>query len=242
VEFPLGIFGIALATVILPSLSKNHAAEDTQAFSNSLDWGLRFVLFITVPAALGLLLMAEPILSTLFQYHEFSVHDVQMAGKSLMAYSLGLVGFVLVKVLVPGFTARKDINTPVRFGLYTMFANMLLGLLLIFPFAHVGLALATSLGALFNAALLLVRLLKEKIYQPVSGWAVFLWRLLIANAVMAGGLVYFVDKTLWYHWSASERLLHLGFYVLTAILVYGLSLFLLGVRPKQLLAQETFYK
>jgi putative peptidoglycan lipid II flippase len=242
VEFPLGIFGIALATVILPSLSKNHAAEDKVAFSNSLDWGLRFVLFITVPAALGLLLMAEPILSTLFQYHEFSVHDVQMAGKSLMAYSLGLVGFVLVKVLVPGFTARKDMNTPMRFGLYTMFANMLLGLVLIFPFAHVGLALATSLGALFNATLLLVRLLKEKIYQPVSGWGWFLLRLVIANTVMAGGLLYFVDKTLWYQWSANERLLHLGFYVLTAILVYSLSLFLLGIRPKQLLAQETFYK
>jgi putative peptidoglycan lipid II flippase len=238
VEFPLGIFGIALATVILPNLSKNHAAEDTIAFSNALDWGLRFVLFITVPAALGLLFMAEPILSTLFQYHKFSVYDVQMAGKSLMAYSLGLVGFVLVKVLVPGFTSRKDMKTPVRFGLYTMCANMLLGLLLIVPFAHVGLALATSLGALFNAGLLLWQLLKEKVYQPVAGWGWFLMRLLLANALMAGGLYYFVDKTLWYHWTASERLLHLGFYVLVAIVVYGLSLVILGLRPKQFLVKE----
>jgi putative peptidoglycan lipid II flippase len=197
------------------------------------------VLLITVPAALGLLLMVEPILATLFQYHEFTVHDVQMAGKSLMAYSLGLVGFVLVKVLVPGFTSRKDMNTPVRFGLYTMFANMGLGLLLIFPFAHVGLALATSLGALFNAALLLRRLLKDKIYQPVSGWAVFLLRLFIANAVMAAGLLYFVDKTLWYPWSATERLIHLGFYVMTAIFIYALSLFGLGFRPKPFFAKET---
>lgn len=238
VEFPLGIFGIALATVILPSLSKNHAAEDKIAFSNSLDWGLRFVLLIVVPAALGLLLMAEPILSTLFQYHEFGVRDVQMAGKSLMAYSLGLVGFVLVKVLVPGFTSRKDMQTPVRFGLYTMLANMGLGLLLIFPLAHVGLALATSLGALFNAALLLLRLLKEKVYQPSAGWGWFLSRLSIANALMAGGLYYFVDKTLWYHWTASERLIHLGFYILTAILVYVLSLLMLGLRPQSLLAKS----
>ncbi len=237
VEFPLGIFGIALATVILPSLSKNHAAEDKAAFSNALDWGLRFVLLIGIPATLGLLLLAEPILSTLFQYHEFSTHDVQMAGRSLMAYSLGLVGFILVKVLVPGFTSRKDMKTPVRFGLYTMLANMVFGLLLILPLAHAGLALATSLGALFNAGLLLWRLLKEQVYQPVAGWGWFLTRLILANALMAAGLIYFVDKSLWYHWSASERLIHLGAYVFAAIAVYGLSLFLLGLRPQQLLAK-----
>jgi putative peptidoglycan lipid II flippase len=237
VEFPLGIFGIALATVILPSLSRNHAAEDNIAFSNALDWGLRFVLLITVPAALGLLLLAEPILSTLFQYHEFAIQDVQMAGKSLMAYSLGLVGFVLVKVLVPGFTARKDMKTPVRFGLYAMLANMGLGVSLIFPLAHAGLALATSLGALFNAGLLLGRLLQAKVYQPLAGWRGFLSRLCLANLLMAVALYYGVDKTLWYHWGATERLLHLGFYIMLGLLVYTLSLFLLGIRPQQFLAK-----
>lgn len=237
VEFPLGILGIALGTVILPSLSKTHAAEDKQAFSSALDWGLRFVLLIGVPASLGLGLLAEPILSTLFQYHEFGIHDVQMAGKSLMAYSLGLVGFMLVKILVPGFTARKDMNTPVRFGVYAMLTNLSLGVLLIFPLAHAGLALATSLGAIVNALLLLVRLLQEKVYQPVVGWSIFLARLISANALMAGGLYYFVDKTLWYQWPASERVIHLAEYVLVAILVYSLSLLLLGFRPKQLLAK-----
>jgi putative peptidoglycan lipid II flippase len=240
VEFPLGIFGVALATVILPSLSKNHAGADRIAFSNTLDWGLRFVLLIVIPAALGLFLLAEPILSTLFQYHEFTVHDVQMAGKSLMAYSLGLVGFVMVKILVPAFSSRKDMNTPVRLGIYIMLINIGLGVCLIFPFAHTGLALATSIGALLNAALLLLRLLKEKVYQPVAGWRWFLLKVMIANGLMASGLYYFVDKTLWYHWTATERLLHLGFYILMGILIYGVSLFLLGFRPKHFKAQESF--
>jgi putative peptidoglycan lipid II flippase len=240
VEFPLGIFGVALATVILPSLSKNHAGADRIAFSNTLDWGLRFVLLIVIPAALGLFLLAEPILSTLFQYHEFTVHDVQMAGKSLMAYSLGLVGFVMVKILVPAFSSRKDMNTPVRVGIYIMLINIGLGVCLIFPLAHTGLALATSLGALLNATLLLLRLLKEKVYQPVAGWRWFLLKVMIANGLMASGLYYFVDKTLWYHWTAAERLTHLGFYILMGILIYGVSLFLLGFRPKHFKAQESF--
>ena len=195
-------------------------------------------MLIGTPATLGLLLMAEPILSTLFLYNEFGIHDVQMSGRSLMAYSLGLVGFILVKVLVPSFTSRKDMKTPVRFGLYTLLVNMVLGLALIFPLAHAGLALSTSLGALFNAALLLWQLLKEKVYQPVAGWGWFLSRLMLANGLMAGGLIYFVDKTLWYHWAASERLIHLGLYMLMAIAVYALSLFALGFRPKQFLLKE----
>jgi putative peptidoglycan lipid II flippase len=230
VEFPLGIFGIALGTVILPNLSKNHAADDTEAFSAALDWGLRFVLIIGLPAALGLGLLAEPILSTLFQYREFSAHDVQMAGQSLTAYSLGLLGFMLIKVLVPAFTSRKDMKTPLRFGVYTMIANMGLGVMLIFPLAHAGLALATSLGALLNALLLLVKLLKDKVYQPLRGWGLFLLRLFLANSVMAGGLYYFVDKAAWYEWTATERIIQLGCAVIAAIVIYALSLFLCGFR------------
>jgi putative peptidoglycan lipid II flippase len=238
VEFPLGILGIALGTVILPQLSKNHAAEDSLAFSHSLDWGLRLVLLVGIPASLGLLLMAEPILSTLFQYKEFAVYDVQMAGRSLMAYSVGLVGFMLVKILVPGFTSRKDMKTPVRFGIYAIGVNMVLGLLLILPLAHAGLALATSLGAFVNAGLLWWQLAKEKVYQPVAGWPWFLGRLFLANAVMAAGLYYVVDKTLWYHWSAGERMTHLVIFILTAMLVYLLCLGLLGFRVKHLFVMD----
>lgn len=149
VEFPLGIFGIALATVILPSLSRSHSADNPQEFSKSLDWALRLVLLIGIPASLGLLILAEPMISTLFQYDAFIDEDVRLAGQSLMAYSVGLLGFILVKVLVPGFTSRKDMKTPVRFGIYAMVANMGMNIALVFPLAHAGLALATSLGAFF---------------------------------------------------------------------------------------------
>lgn len=237
VEFPLGLFGIALATVILPGLSKNHAAKDYHAFSHSLDWGLRLVLLIGIPSSLGLFILAEPLLSTLFKYDEFGMDDVQMAGKSLMAYSVGLLGFILVKILVPGFTSRKDMKTPVRFGIYSMIANMIFNLILFYPLAHVGLALATSLGAFFNASLLLKRLLKEKIYQPTHGWGSYLLRLMLANSVMGGSLYYFIDKNQWYHWQAADKIIYLTITILFAALIYLIILLLTGFRPRHLLPQ-----
>lgn len=234
VEFPLGVFGIALATVILPSLSKNHAADDTVAFSKSLDWGLRLVLLIGVPASVGLLLLAEPMLSTLFQYDAFGTDDVQLAGKSLMAYSIGLLGFILVKVLVPGFTSRKDMKTPVRFGIYAMIANMVMNVTLVFPLAHAGLALATSLGAFFNASLLLSKLLKEKIYKPGKNWRIFILRIILANEIMAVFLYRFVDASLWFDWPASERVINLALWIGLGALVYAISLLGTGFRPGHL--------
>lgn len=234
VEFPLGLFGIALATVILPSLSKNHAEKDYQGFSRSLDWGLRLVLLIGLPSSIGLFLLAEPMLSTLFKYNEFGINDVQMAGKSLMAYSVGLLGFILVKILVPGFSSRQDMKTPVRFGIYAMIANMVFNFILFYPLGHVGLALATSLGAFFNASLLLKRLLKEKFYQPHQGWSGYLLRLVLANSVMAIGLYYFVDKTLWYDWQALDKIIYLAMAIILAALVYAIVLLLVGLRPHHL--------
>ncbi|MCK5898712.1 MAG: murein biosynthesis integral membrane protein MurJ [Methylococcales bacterium] len=237
VEFPLGLFGIALATVILPALSKNHAAKDYLGFSRSLDWGLRLVLLIGIPSSVGLFFLAEPMLATLFKYNEFGINDVQMAGRSLMAYSVGLLGFILVKILVPGFSARKDMKTPVRFGIYAMIANMVFNLILFYPLAHVGLALATSMGAFFNASLLLRRLLKEKFYQPAHGWMSYLTKLVIANGVMGFGLYYFVDITLWYDWSAFDKILYLGITILVAALAYALVLAVIGLRPHHLSPQ-----
>ncbi|MDQ7090371.1 MAG: murein biosynthesis integral membrane protein MurJ [Methylococcales bacterium] len=237
VEFPLGLFGIALATVILPSLSKNHAAKDHEAFSRSLDWGLRLVLLIGIPSSIGLFLLAEPMLSTLFKYNEFGINDVQMAGKSLMAYSVGLLGFILVKILVPGFTSRKDMKTPVRFGIYAMIANMVFNLILYYPLAHAGLALATSLGAFFNASLLLKQLLKEKIYQPVQGWKNYLLKIILANSVMGGCLYYFVDITRWYDWNALDKIMYLALTIILAALVYAIVLLLSGFRPQHLSPQ-----
>ena len=234
VEFPLGVFGIALATVILPNLSKNHAADDTVGFSRSLDWGLKLVLLIGTPAAIGLLLLAEPMLSTLFQYHEFTHQDVVMAGRSLMAYSLGLLGFILVKVLVPGFSSRKDMKTPVRFGIYAMIANMFMNIAFVFPLAHAGLALATSLGAFFNASLLLTKLLKDKIYQPSKGWLLFFMRIILAGEVMALLLLYFVDPMQWNQWGAIDRILSLVLWIVIAGISYFLVLLLTGMGPRHL--------
>ncbi len=235
VEFPLGLFGVALATVILPSLSKNHAANDPVEFSKSLDWALRLVLLIGLPASVGLLILAEPMLSTLFQYDEFSSSDVQSAGKSLMAYSVGLIGFILVKVLVPGFTSRKDMKTPVRIGIYAMCANMVFNLILIFPLAHAGLALATSLGAFLNATLLLTTLLKEKIYNPGKNWANFIVKIIFANEIMALLLYTAVDSKLWYEWTAFDRALNLGIWIVAGGFIYALSLLLMGLKPRDLI-------
>ncbi len=139
-------------------------------FSNSLDWGLRLVVLVGLPATIGLVILAEPMLSTLFQYNEFSVSDVHFAGKQLEGVFAWLAGFILIKVLVPGFTSRGDMKTPVRYGVYAMVVSLGLNLALVFPLAHAGLALATSLGAFFNATLLLRKLQKDNIYQPASGW------------------------------------------------------------------------
>jgi putative peptidoglycan lipid II flippase len=238
VEFPLGILGIAVATVILPTLSKSFATQNTKAFSNALDWGLRLVLLIGIPAAIGLFLLAEPLLSMLFQSDKFMPIDVDMTGKSLKAYAVGLVGFILVKILVPGFTARKDVKTAMHFSLYAIFANIGLSLVLIFPFAHTGLALATSLAGYVNAICLLGRLLKEKVYQPSAGWGGFLIQVLLANAVMAGGLYGVIHKVLSNQHSSLDKVLHLASLVMAAILVYGLSLWLVGFNPKQLLVVD----
>jgi len=235
VEFPLGIFGIALATVILPSLSKSHSSENPEEFSKSLDWALRLVLLIGIPASIGLLILAEPMLSTLFQYEAFVDEDVRLAGQSLMAYSIGLLGFILVKVLVPGFTSRKDMKTPVRFGIYAMVANMGMNIALVFPLAHAGLALATSLGAFFNASLLLTKLLKDRIYRPGKNWFNYMVKIIFANEIMALFLYVCVDTTQWSDWGALERSLNLTLWIVLGGGVYALSLLLIGIKPKHFL-------
>jgi len=233
-EFPLGILGIALSTVILPNLAKNHAAQNPAAFSSALDWGLRLVLLVGMPASIGLFLLAEPMLSTLFQYHEFSVNDVQSAGRSLKAYAVGLLGYLLIKVLVSGFTARQDMKTPVRYGVYAMLTSLALNVLAL-PLAHAGLALATSLGAWFNAVLLLKKLRREQAYQPIDGWRPFFIRVFLASAAMSAVLYYWVDVTWWSQWNATERVVNLLAWVLAGIAIYVLILVLTGLRVRHLL-------
>lgn len=239
VEFPLGLLGVAVATVILPGLSRNHVIEDRGAFSKSLDWGLKLVVLIGLPATVGLVILAQPLLFTLFQYHEFGVDDVVMAGKSLKAFAFGLLGFILIKVLVPGFSARLDTKTPARFGFYSIICNVILNILLVIPLAHAGIALATSLSAYLNAGLLLAVLLKQKIFLPEKDWGLFLVRIIFACMAMVGFLQYFTEQQSWLEWSSAERGLHLSLIVAGAMLVYSVCLGLAGLRLSQLSVRQT---
>ena len=246
VEFPLGVFGIALATVILPNLSRQHAEASTQEFSRTLDWALRWVLLIGTPAMLGLIILAGPLLSTLFQYGAFEAKDVAMARLSLMAYGLGLMGFILVKVLAPGFYARQDTRTPVRIGVIAMVSNMLLNLCFVVPMAywgwqgpHAGLALATSLAAFINAGLLFRRLRLDGVYRAEAGWGGYALKIIVANALMVGGLVWgLMMLGDWTTQALAWRVSNLAMLIGGAILGYGLLLGVLGVPLRSLLGRR----
>jgi len=241
VEFPLGIFGVALATVILPNLSSRHAEKSPALFSMTLDWALRWGLLVGVPATAGLFMLSTPMISTLFQYGEFDVQAMTMTSLSLKAYSLGLVGFILVKVLVPGFFARQDTRTPVRIGIIAMVTNMLLNIIFVVPMVmtgatapHVGLALATSCSALLNAGLLFRTLRKHDIYQAMSGWFGLFLQIFLATTAMVLTLAWATAGTeQWSSWGAAERAWNLGLLVCAGGIVYILVLLATGARPWQ---------
>ncbi|AKH68963.1 murein biosynthesis integral membrane protein MurJ [Spongiibacter sp. IMCC21906] len=233
VELPLGVFAIAIATVILPKLSRQKATGDEDSFARTLDWGLRGVLLIAVPAAVALVILAESILATLFQYGELGSRDVAMAAMSLRAYSLGLIAFMLIKVLAPGFYARQDTKTPVRIGIIAMVANMVMNIALVIPLhyywqiGHVGLALATAASAWLNAGLLFRGLVKTAVYRPKAGWGRYLLQLLLAVCAMAAVLVWgnqwLAELLQWPWWQRGLSLLALcasgaGAYLLLLIL------------------------
>ncbi len=240
VEFPLGVFGIALATVILPSLSQQHAAKSPEEFSKTLDWALRLVIVIGTPAMVGLFVLAGPMLTTLFQYEAFTQHDVEMATRSLMAYAIGLQGFILVKVLSPGFFARQDTKTPVKIGIIAMVANMVMNVIFVFPLAHAGLALATSLSAFLNAALLFRVLRKEGVYAPENGWFKLALQVLFANTIMAAMLWWGAgDLQIWFAWGGWERVQHLMLWIVLGALGYFVALLLVGVNFRALLQKRS---
>ncbi len=242
VEFPLGVFGIALATVILPNLSKQHASQSRALFNQTLDWALKLVTLIALPAALGLLLLAGPLLAALFGYGEFSLHDTQMSALSLMAYALGLPAFIYIKVLAPGYYARQDTRTPMRIGVRAMIANMFLNLLFVIPLVmtdfegpHLGLALATTGSAYMNAFMLYRGLRKQGIYQHLDGWGKLLFQAVIANINMSAFLLYTSPPiSVWLEWPLLERVPSLLGFVFIAILIYTVSLLICGFRPRHL--------
>ena len=257
-EFPLGLFGVALGTVILPSLSRHHVGADPEGFSRALDWGLRTTLLIAVPAMLALVILAEPILSTLFQRGKFSAHDVHMAAMSLAALGLGLPAFTLVKTLAPAFYSRQDTRTPVRAGIIAMVVSMLLNFVFVallfwlwhapqhlsmrltealasVPGLHVGLALSSACASYLNVILLWRALRRDGVYRHQPGWGRHLWRLsaacVVMSGVLIGGLVAWND---WTNWPEATRLWRLSVLIAAAGASFVCMLFACGFRLRDL--------
>jgi putative peptidoglycan lipid II flippase len=230
-EFPTGMLGVALGTILLPSLSKYYSSDATEQYSRLLDWGLRLTLLLALPAAVALALLAVPLISTLFHYGQFSVEDVWMTRQALVAYSLGLVGLILVKVLAPGFYARQNIRTPVKIAVITLVATQLMNLAFIGPLKHAGLALAIGLGACLNAGLLYHKLRRHSIYQPQAGWGRFSVKLGLALLAMAAVLWFAAGSADWWLAAAwQRRIAGLAGLVCLGAAVYFATLWLLGFR------------
>ena len=247
-EFPLGVFGIALATVILPSLSRSFAGSDGHAFSATLDWALRLVLLIALPAAIGLFMLAGPLVVTIYFGGAFDAFDVQMARASLWAFSSGLLAFIGIKVLAPAYYARQDTRTPVKIGVVALVANLVMNLGFVFVLlrlevaaTHAALALATTLAAFLNAGLLFIGLRRRGIVRAERGWPAFALRTALACAAMTGFLLWLAPGHAWWIESAvMPRVERLAVLVVGGIVVYGLTLLAAGMRPGDLrLARAT---
>ena len=242
-DLPLGVVGIAVATVILPALSRQHARQEGDGFQTTLDWGVRTVITVSVPAALALLVLAEPIISTLFGYGRIGARDVHMSTLGLQAYALGLLAFMLVKVLATGFYAQQDIKTPVKIGIAAMVANMVFTLALVYPLhvywqiGHVGLALASTCSAFFNAALLWRVLGKRGVWHWSRASSAELLKVLAAALLMSGAVL-LLDRfgAAWLELPWWWRALKLGGLCIAGFGVYFATLWLLGLRPGHLRA------
>ena len=233
-EFPLGLFGIAIATVILPTLSRDHVTNNTERFAGNMDWAVRMVCLLGIPAATGLFVLAEPILTVIFERGAFTAETARMASYSLMAYSTGLLSFMLVKVLAPGFFSRQDTKTPVKFGIWCMAANMVFNLALAYPFGYVGLAIATAMSATMNAGLLYWALAKEGVFKISSATLWFVLRVLVAAASMAVFVHYQTPDLVWAETPELERVIALFVQIFSAFGVFVFVGLIVGIRPRHI--------
>jgi putative peptidoglycan lipid II flippase len=241
-EFPLGVLGIAVATVILPTLSQQHARESTGEFNQTLNWALRLVAIITIPSCIGLFVLAGPILATLFEYGKFTANDTYYASLSLMAYMLGLPALIAVKILAPGYYARQDTRTPVKIGIIAMVANMIMNIVFVvalvtqdYAAPHIGLAMATSASAYINAMLLYSGLRERDVLTPEAGWSGWLFRIIIATTGMAAVAIWLTPGASdWSSWPLMDRLFNLGTIICIAAACYFVLLWLQGVRLQHL--------
>ncbi len=238
-EFPSALLGVAMGTVLLPSLVRHHSNNDIGAYSRLLDWGLRLALLLALPAALGLALLATPLAATLFWHGEFTRHDVLMTRSALIAYAAGLVSIILVKILAPGFYARQNIRTPVKVALATLAVTQAANLALVPWLGHAGLAAAISAGAMFNAGWLWLLMRRRGHWQPAPDWGAFLLKLCVALYMM-GGLIWYGmgSEQSWFAIPATTRALKLTAVIAGAMSVYFATLWALGFRVKQFARHE----
>ena len=232
-EFPTGVLGVALGTILLPSLAKSYADKADAEYSQLLDWGLRLTFILALPAAVALAVLSVPLVTGLFHYGAFSAVDVEMTRQALVAYSLGLLGLILVKVLAPAFYSRQNIKTPVKIALFTLASTQLMNLAFIGPFKHAGLALAIGLGACMNAGLLYFYLRKAGVFKPQAGWYAFMAKLGFAVGSMALVLHFAAgpDAT-WMAYKLVPKLVHLLVLLLLGSATYFFVLWALGIRIK----------
>lgn len=240
-ELPSGVLGAALGTILLPTLSKHATNQDSEQFSGLLDWGLRLCMLLALPATVGLAVLSFPLLATLFMSSKFSLFDAQMTQQALIANSVGILGFIMVKVLAPGFYARQNIKTPVKIAIFTLVCTQLMNLVFIGPLKHAGLSLAVSLGGCINAGLLYYLLRKHGIYQPSKGWGIFLIKIVLSLVVMGGGL--WAAHTYlpfdWVHVGALRKAGQLCILIAIGGGLYFVSLATLGFRPRDFKRVET---
>jgi len=238
-EFPTALLGVALGTVLLPSLAKANAEARHEDYSRLLDWGLRLTLLIALPAALGLGLLAEGLIAVLFQGGRFAPHDVAQTAQALVGYSVGLLGLIAVKILAPGFYARQDIRTPVKIAIVALLATQASNLVLVPLLAHAGLAVSVSVGALANATMLLIGLRRRGLYVPSPGWRVFIGKVVLALAALVM-LLWLGNRQV--AWTAMQaewplRAALLAGLIGSGAVVYGAVLAMLGFRPRDFAAR-----
>ncbi len=239
-EFPTALLGVALGAVLLPSLSRAHADGDSARYSSLLDWGLRLTLVLALPSAVALGLFAQPLMAILFNYGRFNAFDAAQSALALRAYGVGLIGLIGVKILAPGFYAKRDLRTPVKLALIVLVTTQALNLVFVPRLAHAGLALAIACGALLNAALLLHGLLRRGSYRPRPGWGGFALRVVVAQLPLAAILGWGAAHFPWVDWHGHD-LLRLG--TAAALMLAGAAgylgaLLLLGLRPAQFLHRD----
>lgn len=238
-ELPSGVLGVALGTILLPSLAKSFTSGNHEEYRRLMDWGLRLCFLLALPCAVALAILSEPLTVALFQYGNFTAFDAAMTQRALMAYCVGLMGMIVVKILAPGFYSRQDIKTPVKIAIATLILTQLMNLVFIGPLQHAGLALSIGLASCFNAGVLYWQLRKRNIFKPLAGWGKFLGKLLFALVVMVAvlfGLLYLMPA--WEQGNMLMRMLRLILVVILGASSYFAALYVSGFRPRDFMQRS----